>query len=154
MGLVEERVRDVQALEGHLDHRLRELAELGGRRPRFKELGPVAGLEVQDQRPALEVHLVARLGRAFASTSAYRTDWPSTLIESRPVAVWSSVSYFESIVSANVATASPRHTRPKEKACRTAVHSSVGLVFSPKTQDRPVLFFGAVFTSPSPDLYD
>ena len=133
MGLVEERVRDVQALEGHQDHRLAKLAELGGRRPRFKELGPVAGLEVQDQRPALEVHLVARLGRAFASTSAYRTDWPSTLIESRPVAVWSSVSYSASIVSANVAIAAPNpagSAGPKEEGCAegagscTAFHCS------------------------------
>jgi hypothetical protein len=75
--------------------------------------------------------------------SEYRTDWPSTEIESRPVAVWSSVSYFASTVSANVAIAAPCSAAPKKKPAEPLRAVQQASFSSPKTQGWPALFLGA-----------
>ena len=60
------------------------------------------------------------LSKGVGIRAGYRTDWPSTEIVSRPVLVWRSVSYFASIVSANVAIGAPAlagRAGPKEEGC-------------------------------------
>ena len=66
----------------------------------------------------------------LAACGQYRTDWPSTETVSRPALVWRSVSYFESIVSANVAIAAPNlagKAGPKEEGCAQGAGSCTAI---------------------------